>query len=101
MNGIFIEEKLRILKQRETTKNELLDWEEAKWKQKNRTWISQGDEKLYFFHTCDKMRKTYNHCMSIKDEEGNMSIVSRIWWRWESTISKIFSRNALELILQR
>ena len=43
MNGIFIEEKLRNLKQREASKKELLDWEEAKWKQKNRSWIAQGD----------------------------------------------------------
>ena len=61
---------MRYLKQRQDVETELLYWEEAKWKQKNRTWISQGDEKLYFFHTCDKMRKTYNHCMSIKDERG-------------------------------
>ena len=57
MNGIFIEEKLRNLKHVEDAKNELLYWEEAKWKQKNRTWIAEGDEKLYFFHTYDKMRK--------------------------------------------
>ena len=70
MNGIFIEEKLRNLKQREVSKKELLDLEEAKWKQKNRTWIAQGDEKIYVFHTYEKMRNKYNHCMSIKDERG-------------------------------
>ena len=37
---------------------------------KNRTWITQGDERIYFFHTYDKMRQKYNHCMSIKDERG-------------------------------
>ena len=37
---------------------------------KNRTWIEQGDEKLYFSHTYDKMRKKYNHCMILKDERG-------------------------------
>ena len=26
--------------------------------------------KTFFFHTYDKMRKKYNHCMSIKDERG-------------------------------
>ena len=70
MNGIFNEEKLINLKQREAAKKELLDWEEEKWKQKNRTCIAQGDEKFYFFHTYDKMRKKYNHFMSIKDERG-------------------------------
>ena len=49
MNGIFTEEKLRKLKQRESSKKELLDWEEAKWKQKNRTWIAQSDENFNFF----------------------------------------------------
>lgn len=98
MNGIFCETKLRNLRQKEVAKTELLDWEEAKRRQKRReTWIAQGNENTRFFHNYANMRKTINTIWSIKDSRGEQIHRFKDLTKVGSIVSRICSRNLMPI----
>jgi hypothetical protein len=50
------------------TKEDLLDWEESKWRQKSRAvWLVEGDNNTRYFPNFAKIRNTTNTIYSIKN----------------------------------
>jgi len=64
--------------------DELLEFEELKWKQRAKQhWLKHGDRNTAFFHSWVQHRRKINHIRSIADEQGRI-------WRKNMDITRVF-----------